>query len=834
MSSNFDYGFYLKLLIDSGFRPRGIKNKRDLSILVCENISDTTEAKSNESHKNYVSGEFTRLYAKQLLSSLNRSKFTNFICGNVSDTADLAYKISENITEYPSLSEFFKDARPDDNNIAEALTELLVYVLKGCAGIEREPFVPGERGKLASVHSPCLKRWFGRDEMPTDIRSLFKNGNQVVFIEGMGGIGKSEIAKQYADKFSKSPDGYDTVVFARYEKGELCELVANDRIFSLSGISPIISKDGTKETSAEYAERKLGIIKKFTDEKTLIIIDNLDVPPDQLERDALWQELTQNIPYHLLITTRCRQRTDRIGFESITAKELDDGSIAEMMTYYHSENRIGAGFDPGVPEFAELLGLTCRHTLTLMLIAVYMAQTQTNVPRMVEILKKSGIAGLDRQSLSHEKITDHIIKIITKIFDLSALGESEKYFLRCISITPDVGIYHEIFAEWLGDTYDKCAVSLIRRNLVSCDSTGLLSLHPIIRQVITEELVPSFDSCKEFLDAFVAEAHDIVSFNISPEKRYVCSLMTKKLIDTLELNAKSFDFFYSISKFYVISSSDPLDDIPFKKRLYELAVREHGKDSLAAARVAIQIGNSYLSGGKFDDALQWQQDIALFALEKQDPNSMDAELLNEYYTESEKCLDQLGYIYQRRSAFVRKSDEDTEKSIRYFNMGYDAAKKIVPSDKYPKYFIDYKAAYALMGLARTYSETQNAEGLRRCIEETKTLYQSSTDSGINIAHDLEILEIFVGRGLFLDGCVEKAIETLENCRAAIRRYDAKRRLTTTTSITLYLYLADCYQKTNRTERQCECLLIALGCAKKNYSPEHPLCVSLEERIGALD
>lgn len=75
---------------------------------------------------------------------------------------------------------------------------------------------------------------------------------QLIFISGIGGIGKTEMAKRYAQKYRED---YNTVVFSVFDSS-IKNLVNDDII--VNGIVQDVDED-----DEVYFERKLNILKKF-------------------------------------------------------------------------------------------------------------------------------------------------------------------------------------------------------------------------------------------------------------------------------------------------------------------------------------------------------------------------------------------------------------------------------------------------------------------------------------------------------------------------------------------------------------------------------------------
>jgi len=104
------------------------------------------------------------------------------------------------------------------------------------------------------------------------------------------------------------------------------------------------------------------------------------------------------------------------------------------------------------------------------------------------------------QKNSYDRIRD--------ILRISDLCEDDQYFLRCLSLMPASGIrYLGFFEKWIhrkGDSeefWDDVLGRLSGLSIVKTNNSGLIYLHPIVREVILNELKPSYENCKEFVDS---------------------------------------------------------------------------------------------------------------------------------------------------------------------------------------------------------------------------------------------------------------------------------------------------------------------------------------------
>jgi len=106
----------------------------------------------------------------------------------------------------------------------------------------------------------------GRDKEIREIHDALSQDHFLI-LHGIGGIGKSELAKHYA--LSHSED-YDAVIFVRFRKS-IIDTVVLDSNFPI--VNCIRSED---EEDAEYFERKIKVLQDICTPRHLIIIDNFD------------------------------------------------------------------------------------------------------------------------------------------------------------------------------------------------------------------------------------------------------------------------------------------------------------------------------------------------------------------------------------------------------------------------------------------------------------------------------------------------------------------------------------------------------------------------------
>lgn len=154
------------------------------------------------------------------------------------------------------------------------------------------------------------KNFLGREKEIREISNAFSNGIQTVFLHGMGGIGKSELAKKFADIYATE---YDTILYLEY-KESLRDLIENIEIQNFND------------------ENKVKSLKRiFKEQKVLLIIDNFDISIDE---DEYLNELLR-FKVNIIFTTRTDFRD--CPFEKTTQIEINELSETDLISLFEKE-----------------------------------------------------------------------------------------------------------------------------------------------------------------------------------------------------------------------------------------------------------------------------------------------------------------------------------------------------------------------------------------------------------------------------------------------------------------------------------------------------------------
>lgn len=451
------------------------------------------------------------------------------------------------------------------------------------------------RTKLLSTATIIPKKIFcGRENVLDEIKTRLSSGERVIFLHGIGGIGKTQIAKQYVRLHSED---YDTVVFATYN-GSLMNMVISDSPFTLEPeMSRFTMSDGTQESDSDFFARKLAKIQKICDERTLIVVDNFDVDDDEGLK-ALCEG-----KYHLLITTRC----DYSRFYPTI--KIDSIASMESLIDIFRQNYGGYDVEEDDADLPALIELVNRHTYTVELLAQHMENSGQNVVEMIEELQRVGITSLTEIVQGEDMQKHTAYENLTKMFRLFSLDDEQKRILMYLSFMPIDGINVRDFRKWAHLDSTKPIKELENRSWLIKNTEGI-ALHPVIRDVVRHEIPANVENCGTFLEEFTIAIDDKKMWGARQCEKNRYSQISKNIMERFsEINPETEDFYYFAQCLFSFNSERQIS-IELADRLYEYNLKTYGDNSFKTARAAFKCGwtnttNIYADEEYIRDAVKW-------------------------------------------------------------------------------------------------------------------------------------------------------------------------------------------------------------------------------------
>ena len=310
----------------------------------------------------------------------------------------------------------------------------------------------------------CNQAFIGRKDEIKAIASHLSN-QSVLFITGMAGIGKSEVAKAYAQTNRKK---YTNIIYLYYT-GDLRKDIAN-----------LTFADDSVEMNEEVRFQNHYKVMQKLQTDTLLILDNFNVLPKD---EPFLKELMKN-DMQLLITSRCKFKN----YDSIEIKELDKDKELKKLFYKHCPS---AKRDPDSVS-AIIEEVNC-HTLTVCMAALTLEASGMEPEELLHELRSCSI-GQNTEEIEVFKDEEFsyasMIGHLRMLMKLNRLNEDSIDILRSLSLLPVSGVYKSAFKMWLEldvkrpVTVMECLKSINRHIIIDNKAYYLLFL---------QDMYPYFD-----------------------------------------------------------------------------------------------------------------------------------------------------------------------------------------------------------------------------------------------------------------------------------------------------------------------------------------------------
>lgn len=370
----------------------------------------------------------------------------------------------------------------------------------------------------------------GRDQ---EIREIYARleSTGYVFIKAMGGLGKSEVSKLFAQYFA---DDYHTVQFCKY----------NDSLKSVVASLPINGIKDDDYTDFDELVREKNKVLHLADQHTLLIVDNFNVTHDDYLREFL---PANNKSFKVIFTTRCQPAAN---YYEDKVYELSHLSMDECKYLFSLHSKI-EDLQEDFECLERIIETIEYNTLVLVLLAATIKKTGISLEEMQNKLDNQKLDEMQTKIFheydfssaeiaSYNKINAHL----NAIFSVSKLSDIEKEILKNMTLISYQGIGVIDFVNYCASAAitDKCVRSLINHGWIEKKGDAEISMHPIISDLLaTNESVAkakSYYNLAEQLEEFcnpdylsyISIMMSRLSYAIQLEKRYRSEPLDKQTL----------------------------------------------------------------------------------------------------------------------------------------------------------------------------------------------------------------------------------------------------------------------------------------------------------------
>lgn len=398
---------------------------------------------------------FTKIFGRHSTQAERRS-FADY---DIDCNAEIFKNVNPKV--FPLLKDFFRHTIcavvSRRYQAAKDMIAVLNEIIKLSA--PKEPY-------LISSQVKPVDFFIGRDNELAAIHKSLQE-KDILFLSGIGGIGKSELARNYA-KIHKDNGDYDTILFATYG-GSLMTMINNDSNIYIANFERL-----SAEEEESYYCRKFRKLKELVDKRTLFVIDNLNEDEFDSKAKKQWTDIL-NLDCKLLVTTRQKEW----GYDVLEIGVLSDSDKFKLFEKY-----CGIKDDNDRAAVHEIIDYVNGHTLTVELIAKQTGAGFSTPVKMFDKLKE-GMAKIGTEiyfTKDNEQHRATAFNHITALFNIANLNDKEKYVLANMSLIPLTGIKAKLFGEWC-ELEDFNAVNTLINGgwLIRVDD--VIKMHPVINEV---------------------------------------------------------------------------------------------------------------------------------------------------------------------------------------------------------------------------------------------------------------------------------------------------------------------------------------------------------------
>ena len=327
----------------------------------------------------------------------------------------------------------------------------------------------------SEVPKPC-RHFIGRDKELEELYTMLEE-NRHVFLCGIAGIGKSELAKAYAKRYIKQ---YTNILYVEYTGNLHQDITDMDFI-----------DDPPESTDQERFQRHNRFLRSLKSD-TLLIIDNFNVTATQ---DSF---LSVVLKYRCQILFTTRSKLDE--YCTLPLKEIEDmNALFQLASAFYSEA------DTYRTTVEKIIETVHSHTFAVELAAKLLENGISTPDQLLTRLQveKASFHNEDKIKIIKDGQSSKATYYshIHTLFSLYTLSLKQQDIMCNMCFLPSTGISARIFAKWLELSTLNEINDLIETGFVQTTTRRTISLHPMIQEITLSETKPSVSSCHTLLDS---------------------------------------------------------------------------------------------------------------------------------------------------------------------------------------------------------------------------------------------------------------------------------------------------------------------------------------------
>ena len=364
---------------------------------------------------------------------------------------------------YRELSDFFH------HSLASYIKDRYQQMGEAVAQLQEIALLADEqRPYLVSAAPRTNPAFYGREEEMAALRGLLAGDSPVAALTGMGGIGKSTLAREYLRKYR---DQYDAALYL-YDSGSIDKILADDQHVCVNTVWR-----APEESEAEYAFRKMEILKRLcATRKVLLILDQFS--PDH------WNDLQPLFSIGWKVLLISRERLPEGLCPSLRIEEMGRNALGALFLHY---SHLGEMSPEDRAAFSKMADAVYGHTLTIELIARQIRKSHLTMKEAAETVASAGFDALPGEKIDYLRDLQSerlpLIQILNRLMNVDSFTEDDRLLIRELALFDLPGIDASLLREMTGRAELNHLNDLEEAGWVISDGNKL-ALHPLMQEVV--------------------------------------------------------------------------------------------------------------------------------------------------------------------------------------------------------------------------------------------------------------------------------------------------------------------------------------------------------------
>lgn len=456
----------------------------------------------------------------------------------------------------------------------------------------------------------------GRSRELELLHKELQNSQSILLLRGIGGIGKTTLAKAYIRKYQSS---YDHIIWVcnsitpDKQQHPITHAISDDAILHQSLGLPFDS-DISKE------DRLLMVLHRLRNlpGKNLMILDNAG-----LNSQSLISKLPASPSWHIIVTSR-EELSD------VHIIRLDELSSEEATELFYLHYPKGRSYADDVKELVATIGF---HTLTIELLAKSCQKgklKRLNPKKILNKIQQKQFDTIQKKVFSqHSKSEIELFTYLNVAFDLSGLSEEEENILRQWTVLPSIDISAELVIQLFNfdedtvpDAFETAIESLVQKGWLLYNQQGeCFRCHQLIQEVIRYQLPPTESNCAQLIQG-VSNLLNFDRMKENPATKFPYVVFGEQILSDLTDIENGIGFQRNLASVY-----QKLGRYKDSAELFEMAL-ESGMKQLGMDHSEVLITRSHLASvyqdlGRYAEAEELLHLVLQSTIEKFGENKLE-------------------------------------------------------------------------------------------------------------------------------------------------------------------------------------------------------------------